>query len=106
MEVTLPGFNSKLVRLKGVLLQCLPKVHQQRFNSKLVRLKVVWTSGGKAAELTGFNSKLVRLKGLRLPIAIDSFLLRFNSKLVRLKDKLRPRHSTIRKNVSIPNWCD
>ena len=67
-----------------------------RFNSKLVRLKgvvVLQVSGEKSA---GFNSKLVRLKVMLPPLDFNT-LLRFNSKLVRLKV-----HSEICLQTSIP----
>ena len=75
-------FNSKLVRLKGQIIELEVGKQIGGFNSKLVRLKVMPTTQRSCAGLR-FNSKLVRLK-VDDDIAFAGRSC-FNSKLVRLK---------------------
>ncbi len=63
VQEALSRFNSKMVRLKEILLTG-PSLFAFSFNSKMVRLKVTRVPVQALIEW-GFNSKMVRLKVLR-----------------------------------------
>ena len=100
---SLSGFNSTMVRLKGVyLLQS--GLTRQRFNSTMVRLKVQpFPKFKTASQLFQFHNGSI--KRMQQPSESTLIISCFNSTMVRLKGdyEAEPREGM---DVSIPQWGD
>ena len=101
-EVSNPCFNSKMVRLQGVVHWIMghdvPVFQFQ--NGAIARSNRLLNSTNQHS----FNSKMVRLQ-VSLTVWKNVHFWSFNSKMVRLQDKDLDGSGHI-DQVSIPKWCD
>ena len=98
------GFNSKLVRLKGIRMVYV--VYSERFQFQTGSIKSV--NPPKALQMLsarGFQFQTGSIKRVE-DISQSTAEYRFNSKLVRLKAKIVTPALASGVAVSIPNWFD